>query len=134
MTKKVVTNGHWRPILSWFDLSEKEQFSILDLNDHLSFSKIESMSFFRYCKEIYSLGNFLTLDNMWYESIDDWHDIAVLYFGKTASVSDNPQPYIVFYYLAQHVQLSCRYKQLKNHPRLLMRLFSTNKKGHPLYL
>jgi len=51
---KITTNNHYRMILSFFDLTEKEQNDIKD-----NYDTIEESSFFRYRGIVYDLCEFM---------------------------------------------------------------------------
>jgi len=50
---KIITNNHYRPVLYWHDLTEKEQNELKD-----SYDSVEESTFFRYRKRVYDLGEF----------------------------------------------------------------------------
>tara|TARA_B110000858_G_C17498608_1_gene334945 strand:+ start:148 stop:453 length:306 start_codon:yes stop_codon:yes gene_type:complete len=51
---KIITNNHYRAILSFFELSTKEQDELKD-----SYDTIQESSFFRYRGQVYDLGEFM---------------------------------------------------------------------------
>tara|TARA_R100001086_G_C11747349_1_gene234283 strand:+ start:195 stop:479 length:285 start_codon:yes stop_codon:yes gene_type:complete len=52
---KITTNHHYRTILSFFDLTKKEQNEIKD-----NYDTIEESSFFRYRGLVYDLSEFMS--------------------------------------------------------------------------
>lgn len=57
MILQIKTNYHFRPILSFFDLEEKEQKELID-----KYENIEESSFFRYKRQVYALEAFMKYD------------------------------------------------------------------------
>jgi len=55
---KITTNNHYRMILSFFDLTEKEQNEIKD-----NYDTIEESSFFRYRGLVYDLNEFMRVND-----------------------------------------------------------------------
>ena len=53
---KIRTNGHYRPVLNWYDLLPKEQ-------EEYAYLEEEGGSFFRYRGWTYFLGDFMRVDN-----------------------------------------------------------------------
>ena len=51
---KIITNNHFKEILSFFDLTNKEQNEIKD-----NYDTIEESSFFRYRGQVYDLCEFM---------------------------------------------------------------------------
>lgn len=58
---KITTNNQIRPILHWWELTEKEkkEFDYLDTENERDFS-----SFFRYKGQVYDLGEFMRVGNI----------------------------------------------------------------------
>jgi len=55
---KIITNNHFKEILSFFDLTEKEQNEIKD-----NYDTIEESSFFRYRGQVYDLNEFMRVND-----------------------------------------------------------------------
>lgn len=55
---KIVTNNQHRPILFWWDLTEKERQKF----DYLDSATATSQEFVRYNGELYDLGEFIRTD------------------------------------------------------------------------
>jgi len=66
---KITTNNHYRMILSFFDLTEKEQSEIKD-----NYDTIEESSFFRYRGLVYDLNEFMRVQygTAFNKVINDW--------------------------------------------------------------
>ena len=64
---EIITNHHYREVLTSFDLSPKEakEFDYLDLENGEG-------SFFRYKGRVYDLGEFMIWDNPVSPTRDDW--------------------------------------------------------------
>ena len=64
---KIITNHHWREVLTSFDLTSKEakEFDYLDLENGEG-------SFFRYKGQAYDLGEFMHWDNPASPTRGDW--------------------------------------------------------------
>ena len=59
----VKTNNHWRPLLPWHDLTQKEQ------ENADNYAEVKDSTFFRYRKQIYDLNDFVPVG----EDLDsDW--------------------------------------------------------------
>lgn len=56
---KIITNNHFKEILSFFDLTEKEQNEIKD-----NYDTIQESSFFRYRGQVYDLNEFMRVDSL----------------------------------------------------------------------
>ena len=52
---EIITNNHERPLLDWFELTDKER-------EWFDWEGADEGSFFRYRGEAYSLGEFLATD------------------------------------------------------------------------
>ena len=67
---KIVTNNQPRPLLDWWDLSEKEQaeFDWLETEEEQS-----SATFFRYKGQVYCLDEFTHTST---ELFDDWDGLS----------------------------------------------------------
>lgn len=66
------TNNHWRELLSWHDLSDKEKGEY----DWIKGPETSGESFFRYRKWTYCLSNFMRIDGKDPENpspMDSWH-------------------------------------------------------------
>lgn len=50
----IKTNKHYRPILTWYDLTDKEQADIID-----DYDTVQESSFFRYKGQVYDLNDFM---------------------------------------------------------------------------
>ena len=59
----IKTNGQYRPILTWEDLTSKEQ-------KEFDFTNKEESSYFRYKKWVYTLGDFMRADGE--DAINKW--------------------------------------------------------------
>ena len=59
MNIEIKTNNHWRELISWFDLSEKEKSDF----DWIDDPEESGYEFFRYKKQVYSLSEFMRVDN-----------------------------------------------------------------------
>lgn len=55
---KIITNNHFKEILSFFDLTNKEQKEIKD-----NYDTIEESSFFRYRGQVYDLNEFMRVND-----------------------------------------------------------------------
>ena len=55
---KIITNNHYRPVLYWHDLTEKEQKELKDLYD-----TVEESSFFRFNDWCYDFNDFLRVND-----------------------------------------------------------------------
>ena len=55
---KIITNNHFKEILSFFDLTNKEQNEIKD-----NYDTIEESSFFRYRGQVYDLNEFMRVND-----------------------------------------------------------------------
>lgn len=65
---KIITNNHYRPVLYWHELTEKEQEELKD-----SYDTVEESSFFRFKNYVYDLGEFIAKTR--YNNLDpDLHD------------------------------------------------------------
>ena len=66
---KITTNNHYRMILSFFDLTEKEQSEIKD-----NYDTIEESLFFRYRGLVYDLNEFMRVQygTAFNKVINDW--------------------------------------------------------------
>ena len=60
---KIITNNHFKEILSFFDLTNKEQNDIKD-----NYDTIEESSFFRYRGQVYDLNEFMRVN----ERVRNW--------------------------------------------------------------
>lgn len=60
---KIRTNGHYREILDWSELNEKEQEEYAYLDDTESCEDVNDCSFFRYKNWTYFLGDFMRIGN-----------------------------------------------------------------------
>ena len=58
---KVKTNNHYRPVLSWHELTDKEQNEYCD-----AYEDVENSTFFRYRKFCYDLNDFLRVNDSLY--------------------------------------------------------------------
>lgn len=54
---EVTTNNHWRQILYWHDLTQKEQKELQD-----SYDSVKESNFFRYKGQIYDLSDFVRIN------------------------------------------------------------------------
>ena len=66
---KIITNNHFKEILSFFDLTNKEQNELKD-----SYDTIEESSFFRYRGQVYDLNEFMRVQygTAFNKVINDW--------------------------------------------------------------
>ena len=55
---KIITNNHFKEILSFFDLTNKEQNELKD-----NYDTIEESSFFRYRGQVYDLNEFMRVND-----------------------------------------------------------------------
>ena len=55
---KIITNNHYRPVLSWHELTTKEQDELKD-----SYDTIEESTFFRFKDWCYDLNDFLRVND-----------------------------------------------------------------------
>ena len=66
---KIITNNHYRPVLSWRDLTTKEQNELKD-----SYDTVQESSFVRYRKRIYDLNEFMRvqLGTAFNSVVEEW--------------------------------------------------------------
>jgi hypothetical protein len=65
-TLTIKTNGHYRPLISWYELTDKEQAEYSEV--------FRDSSFFRYCSWVYTLDDFMRVDGSPFYGWDGYHN------------------------------------------------------------
>ena len=64
---EIKTNHHYRPLLSWHELTDAEQAEHED-----DYDDVQESTFFRYCNWIYDMNDFLRVNDSHLPSAEHW--------------------------------------------------------------
>jgi len=92
---KIYTNHHWRKLLYFYELTDKEKRELDWIED-------DTASVFRYRGNVYALDEFMRIDKTASKEFQDWHGYSSdSYFsGVLVKLSEDGEEYQVAIYIS----------------------------------